>query len=470
MNALRLSWKNIKHRPWRSGLAVLLMASGLSIVIILILTQGQIDEKFEKNLSDIDLVVGAKGSPLQLVLSSVYHIDNPTGNIKEKQTTLLKKHPFIEKSIPICLGDNYKSYRIVGTTHQYLELYNAKVKDGKLWEKPMEIVVGANVFEKFPGKLTVGSCVAGGHGIGGEALEEHNHSHDDAPYKVVGVLEPTGTVIDNLLICEYTSSWIVHAGHGGGASLNLKMELDPPVLDSVKVDSSNLDSIIPEKIIEEVVAEDNHDDHGHDHAHHHHHHVECGTLNTDSILATIPEDQKEITAVLVKYKNQRGQLTIPNMINSNSSMMAANPSIERDRMLKLVDSGIQTANLMGYFVLIISAISVFIALYSSLKDRGYEIALTRVLGASKAKVLLMILAEGLILAISGFILALIISHVGMWIVSGILESNYHYSFDAWSFSGWELILFAVSLGIGLISALIPAIKAYRTDISTALSK
>jgi len=479
MNAFKLSWKNITHRPWRSGLAILLMASGLSIVIILILTQGQIDEKFEKNLSDIDLVVGAKGSPLQLVLSSVYHIDNPTGNIKEKQTTLLKRHPFIEKSIPICLGDNYKSFRIVGSTHEYLELYDAKVKDGNLWEKPMEIVVGANVFEKFPGKLKVGSCIAGGHGIGGEALEEHNHSHDDAPYKVVGVLESTGTVIDNLLICEYTSSWIVHAGHGGGASLDLKMELDPPTPDSTMVDSNSVDSI-PAEPIEEVIEEHNHDvhnhdehnhdDHGHDHGHHHHHAIECGTMNTDSILATIPEDKKEITAVLVKYKNQRGQLTIPNMINSNSSMMAANPSIERDRMLKLVDSGIQTANLMGIFVLVISAISVFIALFSSLKDRGYEIALTRVLGARRPKVFLMIVGEGLILSVLGYILALIISHVGMWIVSGILESNYHYSFNAWDFSIFEVYLFGVALIIGLISALIPATKAYLTDISTTLSK
>lgn len=470
MNSLKLSWKNIRYRPWRSGLAILLMAAGLSIVIVMVLTQGQIDEKFKKNLSEIDLVVGAKGSPLQLVLSSVYHIDNPTGNIKEKQTTLLKRHPFVEKTIPVCLGDNYKSYRIVGTTHQYLDLYKARVKEGKLWEKPMEIVVGANVYQKFPGKLDVGKTITGGHGIGGESLEEHDHAHDDAPYKVVGILEPTGTVIDNLLLCEYRSSWIVHAGHGEHASLDLKFEKD-----SVAIDSTDSDTVQREEVITEPIEEEHdhnehhHDDHGHDHGHHDHGHNHK-PLNVDSLLLTIPEDKKEITAMLVKYRNQRGQLTIPNMINSNSSIMAANPNVERDRMLKLVDSGIQTANLMGYFVLIISGISVFIALFSSLKDRSYEIALTRVLGASRGRVFMMILGEGVMLSVLGYLFALIISHIGMWVVSGILESNYHYSFDAWDFSIFELYLLAVALIIGLISALIPAIKAYRTDISTTLSK
>ena len=173
---------------------------------------------------------------------------------------------------------------------------------------------------------------------------------------------------------------------------------------------------------------------------------------------------------MVKYKNQRGQLFIPNAVNRNSSLIAADPDIERDRMLKLVDSGIQTANLMGYFVLIISAISVFIALYSSLKDRGYEIALVRVQGATRLKVFGMILSEGLLLSLLGYIFALLISHVGMWVVSEILENNYHYAFNAWDFSRMEGYLLVVAVVIGLISALIPALKAYRTDISSTLSK
>lgn len=484
MNSLKLSWKNIKYRPWRSGLAVLLMASGLSIVIVLILTQGQIDEKFRNNLGDIDLVVGAKGSPLQLVLSSVYHIDNPTGNIHQDSCSFVSNHPFVASSIPICIGDNFNTYRIVGTSLDYIEMYGGKLASGKYWEEPMQVVVGANVFEKFPNKLKLGSRITGGHGIGNDLLDEHNHAHESSPYTVVGILEPTGKVLDNLVLCDYRSSWIVHAGHGEEASFDLKTKEE--VENKVEPDSltivqdtgeitQNVQTVIDDSAEENELEDHGHDHHGHDHhghddhGHDHHGHHEK-PLNIDSVLTTIPESKKEITALLVKYKNQRGQLFIPNAVNRNSSLIAADPDIERDRMLKLVDSGIQTANLMGYFVLIISAISVFIALYSSLKDRGYEIALVRVQGATRLKVFGMILSEGLLLSLLGYIFALLISHVGMWVVSEILENNYHYAFNAWVFSRMEGYLLVVAVVIGLISALIPALKAYGTDISSTLSK
>ena len=480
MNSLRLSWKNIKYRPWRSGLAVLLMASGLSIVIVLILTQGQIDEKFKNNLAEIDLVVGAKGSPLQLVLSSVYHIDNPTGNIHLDSCAFVKDHPFVAGTIPISIGDNFNTYRIVGTTVDYITMYKAKLSSGKLWDKPMQVVVGANVFEKYPNKLKLGKRITGGHGIGNDLLDEHDHAHDASPYEVVGILERTGRVLDNLILCDYRSSWIVHSGHGDQASFELKSKEDVESIkkkDSVEMEGDS--NLMVQKEIEILDNESEEiedsaqktNDHGHHHHHEHHGHNHSDKpLNVDSILETIPENRKEITALLVKYKNQRAQLFIPNAINRNSSLIAADPDIERDRMLKLVDSGIQTANLMGYFVLLISAISVFIALFSSLKDRGYEIALIRVQGASRFKVFGMILGEGLLLSLLGYIFALIVSHLGMWVVSGILENNYHYDFNAWDFSLLEGYLLLVALIIGAISALIPAIKAYRTDISSTLSK
>lgn len=474
MNALKLSWKNIKYRPWRSGLSILLMAAGLTVVIVLLLTQGQIDKKFKENLGEVDLVVGAKGSPLQLVLSSVYHIDNPTGNIKEVQTTIVKRHPFVESTIPICLGDNYKGNRIVGTTLGYISMYKGELSEGRMWSQPMEIVVGANIQEKY--NFEMGKLIAGGHGIGDNTLEENSHSHDDKPYEVVGVLKPTGTVIDNLLLCEYRSSWIVHSGHAdNGGSLGLKFK------DSTEIATDTLSKIDTVQIVDQTDdLDDNHEGHNHDeheghdystcsHGHHHHHH-EMKKVNVDSILPTIPKEAQEITSLLVKYKNQKAQMTMPAMINGKSMLMAADPDIERDRMLNLVDSGIKTATYMGIFVLIISAISVFISLYSSLRDRGYEIALMRTLGANKFKVFFVVIAEGILLSILGYILALILSHVGMWVVSGILENSYHYKFDAWAFSSFEFKLLPVAIAIGLISALIPAMKAYRTDISTTLSK
>ncbi|MBL4706018.1 MAG: ABC transporter permease [Flavobacteriales bacterium] len=467
MNSLKLSWKNIKFRLWRSGLAVLLMASGLSIVVVMDQAKTQIEKQFKSSLGQIDLVVGPKGSTTTLLMSTVYHIEDPLpANIREDRAKAVKLHPFIDKTIPITIGDNYEGYRIVGTSHDYFDLYDAELAEGRLWDNAMQMVVGSNVAEKF-GLSIKSKPIAGGHGTGGESLEgAHDHAHDNAKYTIVGVLKPTGTVVDNLLLCDYRSSWIVHSGHDDHASIGLpfKEDLDTTkqALDSNVVDSNTVIEEKPEVVVEEH-------DHGHDHHDHHHH--DNKPLDVDSVLASIPVEKREVTAYLLRYKKTpRAFYDVPKFITDRTPFTTAQPSVVTSKVQKMLDPGLQMASYIGMFILFISLISVFIALYSSIKDRGYEIALTRVLGASRIKVFSMIILEGLILSVLGYIATLIVSHVGLMIISGILERNLHYTFDAWNFSTFELGLLGVALIIGLISALIPAIKAYRTDISTTLSK
>jgi putative ABC transport system permease protein len=434
MNILKLAWKNILHKPLNSGLSVVLMASGLSVIIVLLLTNHQIADKYEKNLAGVDLVVGAKGSPTELILSSIYQVGTPTGNIKLKQTELIKRNPFVEKTIPISLGDSYEGFRIVGTTQQYLDLYDYELEEGDVFEAPMEAVIGSEVAKKTD--LEIGDEFKGGHGVG-EVL----HDHDEFLYEVVGILEKSGTVLDNLIITATESAWIVHSGHdeeGGSFELKSKEEF------------------------EAEHAHHNHDEHDHDHAHHHH-------ADIDEILANLPDDKKEITSLLVFYKNQRAKFTLPGQINNNSTMMAVEPQIEVQKLMNLLSSGIDGLLLMGYFILIISAISVFISLYNSLKDRTYEIALQRVMGASRLRVLLSVLFEGLILSALGCIVGLILSHGGMHLVAKILEENYKYEFTGFMYLPQENYLLLACLIIGLISAIIPAIMAYKTNISTTLN-
>jgi putative ABC transport system permease protein len=438
MNILKLAWKNILHKPLNSGLSVVLMASGLSVIIVLLLTNHQIADKYEKNLAGVDLVVGAKGSPTELILSSIYQVGTPTGNIKLKQTELIKRNPFVEKTIPISLGDSYEGFRIVGTTLLYLELYDYEIAEGDVFEAPMEAVIGSEVAKKTG--LEIGDEFKGGHGVG-EVL----HNHDEFLYEVVGILEKSGTVLDNLIITPTESPWIVHSGHENeGGSFELKSK-------------------------EEYEAEHthhNHDEHDHHHDHDHaHHHVD----DIDEILANLPDEKKEITSLLVFYKNPRAKFTIPGQVNNNSTMMAVEPQIEVQKLMNLLSSGIDGVMLMGYFILIISAISVFISLYNSLKDRTYEIALQRVMGASRLRVLLSVLFEGLILSALGCVVGLILSHGGMHLVAKILEENYKYQFTGFMYLPQENYLLLACLIIGLISAIIPAIMAYKTNISTTLN-
>ncbi|MDX5476855.1 MAG: ABC transporter permease, partial [Cyclobacteriaceae bacterium] len=164
MNMFKLSWKYLTAKPLSTGLNILLLALGLAIITVLILIQDQFENKMTRDAQGIDLVVGAKGSPLQLILSSVYHIDFPTGNIDMNDAMALSKNRLVKNIIPMGLGDNYQGYRIVGTNYDYIDLYSAEMGEGELWKKPFDVVLGHEVAMKLG--LTVGDNFVGSHGIG----------------------------------------------------------------------------------------------------------------------------------------------------------------------------------------------------------------------------------------------------------------------------------------------------------------
>ena len=174
---------------------------------MLLIVEYQLRNNFEKNLAGIDLVIGAKGSPLQLILAGMYHIDAPTGNISigEARPFLRKNHPLIETSVPISTGDNYMGYRLVGTTEEFLGLYDAQIVEGKMYTRHFEVVAGRTVAENLG--LELGSTFKSSHGF----MDDDMHVHDDAEaFKVVGILDGTGTVIDQLLLTTTESFWLVH--------------------------------------------------------------------------------------------------------------------------------------------------------------------------------------------------------------------------------------------------------------------
>jgi putative ABC transport system permease protein len=207
MNLIRLSWKNITFKPLNSLLSILLFALGIGLISLLLLLQKQLQENFENNLAGVDLVVGAKGSPLQLILCSMYHVDAPTGNISlaEARPFLNPKHPIVEEAIPLSLGDNYRDYRIVGTTQNILDWYGAAIATGEVWQRNFEVTIGAQVASDL--EMQIGSEFNSSHGM--VTSEEIDHSHDQT-FTVVGILKPTGTVIDQLILTTPQSFWLVH--------------------------------------------------------------------------------------------------------------------------------------------------------------------------------------------------------------------------------------------------------------------
>ena len=203
MKTIALSWRYLWSRPLASALNLLLLTLGLAAITFLILASHQLNNAFERDLAGIDVVVGAKGSPMQLILSGVFHIDAPTGNIPLAAVKELQSNPQVARLIPVSLGDNFRGFRIVGTTQDYVRHYGAALASGTLWAAPMQAVVGAQVAKQTG--LKAGDTFAGAHGLG-----SGGESHGQAPYNVVGVLAATGSVLDRLILTSTESVWKVH--------------------------------------------------------------------------------------------------------------------------------------------------------------------------------------------------------------------------------------------------------------------
>ena len=211
---IKIAWRNLASKPLSTALSIALLAFGVGMVSLMMLAEHQLRDAFDRNIKDIDMVLGAKGSPLQLILANVYHVDAPTGNIRLADAEKVMRHPYVAEAIPLAYGDNFQRYRIVGTEPSYVEHYGAELAEGRLWETPFEVVVGARVAREAGLKL--GDTFFSSHGL----LDETD-VHTDKTFTVVGVLEESRSVLDQLLLCNVQTVWGVHEHEGE--------EVDPEV-------------------------------------------------------------------------------------------------------------------------------------------------------------------------------------------------------------------------------------------------
>ena len=428
MNLAKISWSNLTDKPLSSFLSGLLMTLGIAIISLLLLLNNQLQDQFSRNIRGIDMVIGAKGSPLQLILSSIYQIDSPVGNIPFDEAERLTRNPMIKTAIPLAMGDSYKSFRIVGTNKKYLDHFGATLAQGQLFKADLEVVIGPRVAAATG--LKVGDSFASQHGLDGNGEE-----HGDKKYKVVGMLAPGNSVCDQLILTNIASIWAVH-NHGNGRDEDHDHEETTPATAEVKPD---------------------------------HHEEEAPANGDDHEAEAGPEPSPEITAMLVKFRNPMGMM-LKRGIDNNSKLQAALPAIEVNRLFDLLGVGVQTLRGLALAIIIVAGISVFVSLYNSLKERRYEMALMLSMGATRAQLFGMLLLEGLVLALIGFVAGLTLSRLGLWLLSQFVEGNYHYSFDNLSILPDEWWLLAVAVGIGLIAAALPALGVYRMNISQTLAE
>jgi putative ABC transport system permease protein len=206
---IRLAWRYLWSNPLTAALNLLLLTLGLAAVTFVLRASAQVEAGLKRDLAGIDLVVGAKGSPMQIMLAGVFHLDAPTGNIPLATLDLLKRQPLVAQVVPLSLGDSLRGFRIAGTTPDYLGLYGARLQRGVLWTRPMQAVLGAEVARATG--LQPGDRFAGSHG-----LAEGGGAHGEQPFEVVGVLAESGSVLDRLVLTDLASVWEVHEEHHAG--------------------------------------------------------------------------------------------------------------------------------------------------------------------------------------------------------------------------------------------------------------
>jgi putative ABC transport system permease protein len=406
MNLLKLSWKYLIAKPLNTSLNILLLALGLAIITVLLLMQDQFENKMTKDAVGIDLVVGAKGSPLQLVLSSVYHIDFPTGNIDLEEAVGVSNNRLIKSAIPLGMGDNYQGFRIVGTNHDYLNLYEVNFTSGAPWILPFEVIIGHDVAAKLG--LKVGDTFVGSHGIGSAS-----HDHDEHDFLITGVMEKKGSVVDQLILTSMESVWYTHDEH-------------------------------------------------HDHA------LMARPVTTTGFPET--SEPREITSLLIQYRNPIAAVQLPRFINSRSSLQAASPSFEISRLFELLGIGVTLVQGLAVIIIVISGLGIFIALYNSLKERKYDLAVMRTLGASKGLLFRHIVLEGVLLTFLGAMLGLFIGHLFLLILVINYDQGAIAGLRADVFLVEEVYLVFFAVLIGILASLLPALNAYRTDIAKQLTK
>ena len=313
----------------------------------------------------------------------------------------------VKKAIPLALGDSYNGHRIVGTNHDYPGIYNATLASGEWWKNNLEVTIGGTVAELA--HLKIGDTFTSAHG-----LTTDGHAHEDHHYRVTGVMQQSNTVVDNLILTGIESVWKMHDLLGDSISI--------PVRPS---------SIVPS--------------------------VEAG----DSV--------REVTSLLIQYRNPLAVIQLPRFINSNSNLQAASPAFETARLFSILGVGVDVLRGFAFVLIFISGLSIFIALYNSLKERQYDLAIMRSMGASRSKLFVAIVMEGSFLTLMGSLSGIVLGHSVLWLFVILVEQSQKAGITAAVFYMAEVYILAGSLLLGILCSFMPAIQAYRTDIHKVLA-
>jgi len=414
MNLARIAWRYLWSRPLITVAAVTGIALGVALICTVLTLRRETESSLKREAGLFDMVVGAKGSPLQLVLSTVYHLDVPTGNIPVARYNALKTDPQVAAAYAIGMGDNYKNFRIVGIEPDYFGLKDGRgmpvleMAQGEIFKDAFDVVLGSSVAAQTGLKL--GATFAGTHGLVSVA---GSAPHDEFPYRVTGILKPSGTAQDRAIFAPMESIWRIHE----------KEETEHGA-------------------IKGVTAAEN----------------QGGTSTKGEGKGA----RDQVTAVLLQMKNRGMRIWLADKIRNNTESMPAVPIEEILRLYQNVLTPMQQALLaVAALVVIVSVLTVMTTLYQAAERRRKDIAIIRTLGGRPHEIFTLSVAEAMLLSLTGIVSGALLGHGGLVLASHYLQERSGISVGAWSMDGLEILLLTVVFFCGSVAGLVPAVVSYR---------
>ncbi len=467
MNFWKIAWRSIQQRALASSLTSFSMALGVMLVVCVLVVYNLVSVSFRNNASlGYNMIVAAKGGPLQVVLNTVFYLSSPVENIpydyylefKDAETRAAafgednsdgqrdgKFAAFSKIAIPVCLGDYFHRFRVVGTTPELFD----DLRFGPEADRQYAFAEGRNFVTKSAEhgyfEAVVGSIVAAEVGVrvGDEIAPSHGapdgHGHEQK-FTIVGVLAPSGTPNDRGVFINMEGFYLM-ADHAK----------------PVKKDASNGES---ESAPAAAKGHDEHADHDHAHDHDHHHHGE---------LKPLPIEEREVTAILLRTISPLVTPGLKNMINEGNQAQGVLPVQEIYTLFDLFIKPVQTVLLvLTAMICVTSGISILVSIYNSMNDRRQDIAIMRALGAGRSTVMAIVLAEAAILALGGGGLGWLAGHGIIALAGPTIEQQTGVLLRFFDFTSAELLLIPALMLLAVVVGLLPAFSAYRTDVARSL--
>ena len=411
----KVAWHSLLNRRYTTILAIISVAISTFVLLGVEHIRHEAKESFSKTVSGVDLIVGARTSQLNLLLYSVFHIGNPTNNISWQSYRELADDPKVAWTIPISLGDSHQGYRVMGTTDDFFMRFRfgkntaLSFSEGEAFSQLFDVVLGAEVAKEL--NYRVGDPILLAHGLGRISFSRH----DDKPFRVKGILRPTGTPADQTLYISLQGMEAIHLDWRDGVK-------------------------IPGKKV------------------------------SDSDIEALDLTPKSITAFMIGLQSKMAIFSVQRHINQypKEPLLAILPGITLTELWQMMNSMENTLRLISILVLFSSLLGLSTMLLSSIRERQREIAVMRAIGASPLFVFLIIQIEALMITLVGIIVAIVVLAIGILLIQSTLAENYGIFINYLSINNHTLGIVGIIILSTFILGLIPSLSAYRMSLHYGL--